>query len=829
MKSITISILCSFLIAGFLNYLSAQEKTCSPLGISSLGEEIVVALNPDSVLVRMDKTPKEFSTRVGCFQVSRPGFYKLKAGVVYSGGKTNEIFYFDVGQGDTTRIFACDANAGPFKVVNIVRDIPNVEANVIREAGVFFLEAGDHNINLNHYALIAEDYPGFWTDDTVAADSPESVHLYELRLRLVGDISYDLLVHQNAIVDTVEQGELIDFDLSIVNSGPGAAYDLTFINTIPIQVSQAALTFSKTPNSFYIEDNQHYFLWNIDSLLANQSITLRMSIDTDSVMLVNDSLSIKSYSRISSVCDEVEGNNSDSAVVFVLNENDRQADIAISQTVVSDSFHVENGDTTWFADPGEKYSYYFKISNLSATSAKGLAVEQVLPDSTYLPDKPDARIISLNIAEIAPMADTTLRLDVKVAEQMPEGLNFLINKAFVTQQRQGGKFLQSNVVTDTVHNIYTRKWVDLAIEQHVVADSFVIVAGDTFAYIDAGDEFKYEVRLRTEGNIVAQDVLIENQLPLDVISIESQNNRVMSVDLAALPPGTDTTVVFSVMVVPEIAYGRNELVNFVSVYSPSEETGLRVNNTASDTVMNERRLQPPQLSDMTISATMRADSIFTVGNDTTWYARGGTRVLHEITVTNLSDAEAADVLVFNILADSLHAQGKVGGDTLFWEIGNVPAFSQKQIAFESTVSTAIPEDTRVPLVNLGYVSASNEDSQLLFNNNIISNQMVIAIPVLLYKEACELFIFSQNVFKPAQQGRLSVQFNVNTTRSARIDIYDMSGLHILKLSERVFREGTNELFWDGKTSNGLKAGSGVYVIVLKSGELSCWKKVIIAR
>jgi flagellar hook assembly protein FlgD len=76
---------------------------------------------------------------------------------------------------------------------------------------------------------------------------------------------------------------------------------------------------------------------------------------------------------------------------------------------------------------------------------------------------------------------------------------------------------------------------------------------------------------------------------------------------------------------------------------------------------------------------------------------------------------------------------------------------------------------------------------------------------------------------------VDIRFKLGYRRLARLDVYDVSGRRITKLTEDIYNGGWNSYLWNGIMENGRKVGSGVYLITLQSGEFKDWKKLIIVR
>ncbi|MDZ7369017.1 MAG: hypothetical protein ONB43_24650, partial [candidate division KSB1 bacterium] len=90
-------------------------------------------------------------------------------------------------------------------------------------------------------------------------------------------------------------------------------------------------------------------------------------------------------------------------------------------------------------------------------------------------------------------------------------------------------------------------------------------------------------------------------------------------------------------------------------------------------------------------------------------------------------------------------------------------------------------------------------------------------------------VLDRNVFEAETQSPLGINFKLSSNRVARLDVYDLNGVCITKLAEGPFNAGWNTYHWNGLTEDGRKVGSGVYIIALRSGEFTAWKKCIIVR
>jgi hypothetical protein len=90
-------------------------------------------------------------------------------------------------------------------------------------------------------------------------------------------------------------------------------------------------------------------------------------------------------------------------------------------------------------------------------------------------------------------------------------------------------------------------------------------------------------------------------------------------------------------------------------------------------------------------------------------------------------------------------------------------------------------------------------------------------------------VLDRNVFRAETEPTLGINFKLSSNRIARLDLYDLNGLFVTKIAEAFFNADWNTYSWNGLMENGRKVGSGVYVIALRSGEYTAWKKCILVR
>jgi len=99
---------------------------------------------------------------------------------------------------------------------------------------------------------------------------------------------------------------------------------------------------------------------------------------------------------------------------------------------------------------------------------------------------------------------------------------------------------------------------------------------------------------------------------------------------------------------------------------------------------------------------------------------------------------------------------------------------------------------------------------------------------VMVHEANDLSL-DRNTYEPDLQDPLQIRFRLSSSRTATLDLYDIAGRHISVLTDAVYPAGWTTYYWNGLTREGVRVGSGVYIVTLRSDEYKDWKKFMIVR
>ncbi|MCB0270008.1 MAG: DUF11 domain-containing protein, partial [Calditrichaeota bacterium] len=494
----------------------------------------------------------------------------------------------------------------------------------------------------------------------------------------------------------------------------------------------------------------------------------------------------------------------------------------ISWKVQTDSFTVSGTDTTWFAEEDETYSYEITIRNTGTLTATNVQLRDILPDSVL--NAGDT--LSFAIGDLLPSASSTISVNPTVVSDLPFAPFPLVNTIIATGDNADPL---TQTFTDTVFAIEKPFGpTDIIVITTVSTDTFIVDNGDTTWFAFPGDSVCFKITVRNNGPEIASNVILTNFLPDSLFGATFGSGDTLVFNFGNMPAPSDTTVEFCAVVADSLPFYPYPLDNDVILIA---DNGGPV--TASDTVYALE--PPPVLTDISVTQFVETDSFTVENSDTTWYVARGETFTYRLKVTNERDVIAEDVVlvdyfppILSIISGSINPPfGVLNGDSIKWDLGDFSPNETRILSFDATVPTNMPQGENL-LTNRVVVQATNQDPLTLANNFAEFSVLNIVPP---FREGCEFFTLDFNVFEPQNGLPLGINFELEYSREATLELLDISGYRVTTLYREVFDPGINRREWDGTTENGLQVGSGTYIVTLKTfdSKLICWKKVIIRR
>ncbi len=619
--------------------------------------------------------------------------------------------------------------------------------------------------------------------------------------------SYQAETDKTARIDgKVEQvtkaGEQVRYTLIIRNNGPEDARNIrTWVN---VPDSAQFSNFNESPK--YLAFEKHF--WFIDFIAANEEreITFEGTAG-DSLPFIPFALPSKGGVYVEN--DSLMENNIDSTLVYVVADSlPELVDLSVQQYAHTDSMVIIEGDSVNFVENGDSYRITISLRNNSAVEATNVRLVDLFPDSATASDfsldptfADDDSAVWL-FDSLPPREERVIDFTATVADSMPIGVNWLINNVYASADNENPDSLFNNVSSDSVLNRVeptTLDMVDLSVSQRAIADSSIVSdEGEVVPFVAKDEIFQIIITVKNKSNAVAKDVtLVENIAELGlVLTTEPQAQEAVPDSLVWSIPRIDAlgemTFQLEVQLSPKAPIGRHTLDYRATVGAANEDTTANGDNVALLTVIGEIVPDP-------VTATIRSTPpVVDVGDS--------------IHVDIRVDGEIASYDIWVLLpdgsVDSTFADNFIAQHSLTpsqW-LGVSPGFAISRLLTDAREEPITFELRAIDL--LGGLVAARTTSMVVSSNYLV---------------------LDRNVFKPEQEDHLGIRFKLSYRRRAKLDIYDLNGRHINQIVEDIFDGGWTTYYWDGRTVDGQKVGSGVYLVTLRSGEFNSYKKFILVR
>jgi len=340
---------------------------------------------------------------------------------------------------------------------------------------------------------------------------------------------------------------------------------------------------------------------------------------------------------------------------------------------------------------------------------------------------------------------------------------------------------------------------DIDINFAVHTDTTVQYNGENVPAVLEKDVYGYTISAPNMGPDTARSVWISVTRP-DSVSLGDFSippTRVSSDTIywyfGEIPPAETITITFNGYVVPRLPANPVRLISFAQVQTPTDTN--KVNNVDSTTV----------------------------------YA------FNSCSFFNPGDPEIQVNPAFVDVGDSVEVRVKLPAGTIWWDVGVRFVNGNVDTTFADAFirSAGNPTNqwlTLQPLFRQTKLITRALQEPIVFELTTIDRcgHKKTATAQVLVRSSNDCLL-DRNVFKAEVGTPLGIRFKLSSNRRARIDLYDISGYHIMKIVEGNFSAGWNTYRWNGQMPDGKKIGSGVYIITIKSGNLNCWKKVILVR
>ncbi len=625
----------------------------------------------------------------------------------------------------------------------------------------------------------------------------------------------DLALQMASITDTtvtdggrewhgVKPGGEYQYRLTINNNGPNAADTIEVMQKLPANVS-----FQSAAITPYRQQGDSLF-WRIQNLATEQDTTWTVNVTLSGSVPVTVNW-LTSRALLSAVNDSTDNNNSAADTVRVVHKaidpgNKNKFDAFVTLEAITDTT-LEIEDNIFKAVlAGETFQYQLQVHNPGAKPGGSIKLRSFIPGGLQLSNFSITPVTAndtlfWNIDTLANAATWSVTFSAQAPQTAPEYPCPVNAFAAITAPRD--TVAENNTTTTRVYILNKSgqdQFVDVVPQQLAQPDSFALSGADTLKYARESERYRHYVIAKNNGEVTAVNVRITSFFP-DSVTVDNFNTTPAETAagsatwlLDSLPADEQVVFSYDVQVAPWMPVGANMLITRVTISAANENTAQQNNNLSLNTVFNYVPESLPFTPEIQINPAMI---------DVTDSALVRIRIPVQVAEWDLK------VRLPNGQVDSSYAD-------LFIEQNPSPTPDVWLDITDWYNQTKL-------------VSALNEDLVIIQIQAVNRRGVKGTAQAQLVIRSGDHMVLDRNVYKPELEDYVDIRFKLGYQRLARLDVYDVSGRHITKLTEDIYNGGWNSWLWNGMLENGSKAGSGVYLITLQSGDFKDWKKLIIVR
>jgi VWFA-related protein len=481
-----------------------------------------------------------------------------------------------------------------------------------------------------------------------------------------------------------------------------------------------------------------------------------------------------------------------------------RANLAVRLTGRTGTFTAAAGDTAWSVHTDSTVQYAVQVRNIGHQNLAGIRFTGFLPGNFTPVSVPSASAqvrgdtLSWTLAEL-PVRGIERFTFVCRAETLLVGSAVTRTASLLAECAQD-TILRDNSSSFTVTYIPLMP-PDLAVDVAGRGDTLRTVSGRPFWFTAAGGTVTYTVTVSNIGELSCRGIAVNQVLPREVsptrfdgASVARKGDTLIwSIGYLASRTGTHTLTCTG-KVTEDLPSWQTELVSVASAQADPSASVAEVNfsNNADMDTMFVKELIPP-------NPEVRLDPASVEPGDS-------------IRVALRSHVEAStwDLVVVYENGERIEDYGDAFLQTVQLDSGQwiqvLPSFA----------------DTRMRTDN------SQETVRIIFRTTDKWGATWADTASFVIRSSDDA-VLGQNLFRPAEGVPLAIQFKLSSNRKVDLAVYDASGAFVRRVADERFNAGWNSASWDGKDENGHIAGSGLYVALIRSGELKRALKFILVR
>ncbi len=474
---------------------------------------------------------------------------------------------------------------------------------------------------------------------------------------------------------------------------------------------------------------------------------------------------------------------------------------------------------------GQEFSYSMEIANLGPNRALSINLTDVLPDSIFPKDfkrnppiDANARPLEWQFANLDSGEVVNIEFSAIFPDSFDIGADSLrrINTSFIQAD------FDTNTQNDTALAIVT-------IKKEIPVYDLELTKNVNPGTVIPGEIFTYSLRIRNNGPDIANNIRLTDMLPDSIQPVHfltdspiDPTSRMLEWSVAPLDSGAIKDIEFTATFLDSLGSTESSrnLLNTGFVGAPFDVNAQ--NDTANALIRVLPRL--PNY-DLALSKSVSSDTVVQ-----------GQTFSYRLEITNNGPEAAPGFSVWDAfpigvsLADfNLQPIDPFAQDTLRWRIEQ-SLLPGERIAITYTGQCPVLPNFAEPLIKINAARVIGENDSDPTNDSATASVVCLA-PT----DACEELVnLDRSLFRPDNETALAISVELDVVTDVTLDIFDITGYPIRRISTANASIGANTFFWDGQTNEGLKAGSGVYFVIVrdkpsKGVSLECLKKVMIIR
>ena len=488
----------------------------------------------------------------------------------------------------------------------------------------------------------------------------------------------DLSVSKSDLVDPVTVGNNISYNIIVTNNGPAIAENVILTDNLPSGVAFV----SAKPDQGSCSESNDVVTCNLGNINNSGGVNVTIIVSTSSTGLI-----INNASVTSSTTDSNANNNSTSEQTTVSEIS--QADLSVSKNDTIDPVTI-----------GDNVTYIITVSNNGPATAQNVVLTDNLPNGvTFVSANPDQgscseanNVVNCNLGNIISGGSVLVTIVVKST-----ATGTITNNASVTSSTSDSNGNNNSTSEQTTVNSLT---ADLAITKSDAVDP-----------VTTGDNVTYTVTVSNNGPDTAENVVLTDNLPNDVLFVSanpnqgicSESNGIVTCNLGNLVDNASVSVTIVVN-----AASSGTITNNASVTSSTSDSNNNNNATSEQTTVN------PLTADLMITKSDAVDPVIT-----------GDNVAYTITVSNNGPQTAENVVLTDNLPGNVTFVSANPGQGSCSESNGIVICNLGDISNNENVPVTIVVTTTIAdtIINNANVSSNTHDSNT--HNNITFEQTVI--------------------------------------------------------------------------------------------------------